>query len=176
MKSRRCSPVKVGLFWNILRPKFISHTLFKIPYCICYENNAYYSDKSTKQLASYTKRSRWPTKITETSIFFKHHHLHALKPTTRIFDINIRLNEFSEYWYCCFYQNKVKYFLQFLIITNFVSNLCSFFCGCTQFAPHEIIIDCLISDLSGIVIILLWNRLRLRDEFLKSFVFFYFFI
>ena len=36
MKLKRFNPVRVGLFWNFIKPNFIHHLLFKILYCGCY--------------------------------------------------------------------------------------------------------------------------------------------
>ena len=65
----RFKPAKIGRFWNFLELRFIHHPLFKIPYRIYYGNKAYHSDGSVQKLASYTKKSWWPIKITEASSF-----------------------------------------------------------------------------------------------------------
>ena len=116
MKSRRFKPVKVGLFWNFLRLRFIHHPLFKIFFCVCYDNEGYYSVGSIQKLASCTKNQDDQWKLLKIAVF-QTPLFACLEPIGRSFYINIRMKEFSTY--CCSYQNKV-----FVAVSNF-DELCN---------------------------------------------------
>ena len=104
MKSRIFKPVKIALFWNFLKLRFIHDPQLKISFCISYDNNFCYSVWSIQNLASYTKNQDDQWKLLKIAVF-QTPLFTCLETTGRSFEINIRMKEFSRY--CCFYQNKV---------------------------------------------------------------------